>query len=84
MSPEVEPKQVEAQRFALSLAGVLKQGLNRHAYEELVLAAPPHFLGLLRQAMDEQVAARVAATFDKNFIALSNREIENRIYTLSR
>jgi len=84
LSPDAEPRVVEAQRFAHSLAGVLKQGLNRHAYEELVLAAPPHFLGLLRNALDEQVAARVAATFDKNFIALSSREIENRIYTLTR
>jgi protein required for attachment to host cells len=84
MSPDAEPREVEAQRFALSLAGMLKQGLNRHAYDELVLAAPPHFLGLLRNALDGQVAARIAATFDKNFIALQPREIETRIYAMAR
>ena len=80
LSPDAEPREIEAHRFALSLADVLKQGLNRHAYEDLVLAAPPHFLGLLRQAMDGQVTARVRATFDKNFIGLDSREIEHRIF----
>lgn len=84
LSPDAEPREVEAQRFALSLAGMLKQGLNRHAYDELVLAAPPHFLGLLRNALDSQVAARIAATFDKNFITLQPREIESRIYAMVR
>lgn len=84
LSPDAEPREVEAQRFALSLAALLKQGLNRHAYDELVLAAPPHFLGLLRNALDSQVAARIAATFDKNLIALDHREIEHRIYAPAR
>ena len=84
LSQDTEPKEAEAQRFAASLASVLKQGLNRHDYDDLVLAAPPHFLGLLRLALDEQVAGRVAATLDKNLIALTNREIESRIYALSR
>lgn len=84
LSPDTEPKEVEAQRFAISLAALLKQGLNNHAYDELVLAAPPHFLGLLRNALDGQVAARIAATFDKNLIALNPREIEHRIYAPAR
>ena len=84
LSPDAEPREVEAQRFALGLDALLKQGLNRHAYDELVLAAPPHFLGLLRNALDGQVAARIVATFDKNFIALQPRELETRIYAMAR
>ena len=84
LSQETEPKEVEAQRFATLLAGVLKQGLNQHRFGELVLAAPPHFLGLMRQALDPQVTATLAATFDKNLLGLSNREIESRIFSLSR
>lgn len=84
LSPAAEPREVEAQRFAISLAAMLKHGLNSHAYDELVLAAPPRFLGLLRNALDDQVTARIAATFDKNLIALEPREIEHRIYASAR
>ena len=84
VSPELEPKEVEAMKFACGLATELKRGLDRHAYDELVLAAPPHFLGLMRQCLDAQVASRVAATFDKDFTTLPLREIEQRIYAFRR
>ena len=84
VSPELEPKEVEALKFACSLATELKRGLNRHAYDELVLAAPPHFLGLVRQCLDSQVANRVVATFDKDFTTLPAREIEQRVYAFKR
>ena len=84
LSPDLEPKEVEAMKFACALATELKRGLNRQAYDELVLAAPPHFLGLMRQCMDGQVANRVAATFDKDFTTLPVREIEQRVYAFKR
>ncbi len=82
LGTDLEPKEVEALKFACDLALELKRGLNRHAYDELVLAAPPHFLGLMRQCLDVQVAHRVAATFDKDLTTLPVREIEQRIYAL--
>ncbi|HEX9081995.1 MAG TPA: host attachment protein, partial [Holophagaceae bacterium] len=84
LSPELEPKEVEALKFACGLASELKRGLNRHAYDELVLAAPPHFLGMMRQCLDGQVASRLATTFDKDFTTLPVREIEQRIYAFRR
>lgn len=68
MSPAKDPKEPEAGKFARQLAGVLKQGLDAHRYDSLELMAPPHFLGLLRSSLDQQVAKRVTASFEQNFI----------------
>ncbi len=83
-SPDTDPREAEAHRFAGYLAGVLKTGLNEHAYDELVLTAPPHFLGLLRAALDDQVARRVVVSIDKDFTTLDARELDERIHAMKR
>jgi protein required for attachment to host cells len=77
--PDTDPKEVEAQRFAHELAEMLQKRLDDHAYEALVLAAPPHFLGLLREAVGAQVDKRIEATLDKDLAGLPPREIEERL-----
>lgn len=77
--PDTDPKEVEAQHFARDLAALLDKGLADHAYEALVLVAPPHFLGLIKATLSDQVAKRVEATIDKDFAALAPREIERRV-----
>jgi protein required for attachment to host cells len=73
---ETNPKEVEAQKFAHELAGVLEKGLAERAYDALVLVAPPHFLGLLKQAVNEQVRKHIEATLPKDLAPLEPREIE--------
>src|SRR4029079_10599152 len=76
---ETDPKEVEAQKFARELAGELKKGLDDHAYDALILAAPPHFLGLLKDALDDQVRRRVEATIAKDLSPLAPSEIQRRL-----
>lgn len=80
MGSDRDPKEVEARRFAKQLAGDLKRGLDSHACEAFVLVAPPHFLGLLRQALDPQVARRVLTTLDHDFTHLRADELFERIH----
>ncbi len=49
-----DPHQHEALVFARELFHKLEQGRTAHQYEELMLVAGPHFLGLLRQCIDER------------------------------
>jgi protein required for attachment to host cells len=65
-SQEVDPKEAEARAFARFLADTLKKKHNEQAFKELVLAAPPHFLGLLRSALDETLSKCVSTSFDKD------------------
>lgn len=73
------PKDREMGRFAIHLAGLLKQGLNNQIFHHLVLVAPPRFLGCLRRVLDPQVAKAVMTTLDHDFLDLSPSEILHRI-----
>ena len=59
--------------FAKQLARSLEEGLNEHAYEEIVLFAPPRFLGKLRESLPAGVAKRVVGSIDKD-LPLANHE----------
>jgi protein required for attachment to host cells len=76
---ETDPRDVEAQKFARDLAATLERGLDAHAYEALVLVAPPRFLGMVKATVSGQVAKRVEETIDKDLAAMEPREIERRV-----
>lgn len=79
MDPTTEPHEVESERFARSIAGLLETGLAENAYQRLLLIAPPHFLGLLRGALSPNVAKHVERTLDKDYTALVARELAERV-----
>ncbi len=78
-APDTDPKEVEAEKFARDLAAVLQKGLDDHRYQALVLVAPPHFLGLLRETVGDQVTKHLEWTLDKDLSLLSMAEIEKRV-----
>src|SRR4051812_46621165 len=83
-APDTDPKDVEAEKFAHELAEVLERGRSDHAYEELVIAAPPHFLGTLRSVMSSQVAKHIEATLDKDLTGLELPELVKRLHSSRR
>ncbi len=78
-APDTDPKEVEAQKFAHELAASLSRGLGARAYDDLVLVAPPHFLGDLKNALDGQVTKRLRRTLSKDIAGLEPREIAERL-----
>lgn len=74
-----EPKEVEAERFAEELARVLDQGRTRRQYERLIIAASPHFLGLLKANLDPQVQRRVSKTIDKDFTGVDADQLPQKL-----
>jgi protein required for attachment to host cells len=79
MDDPTDPKEVEAQAFAHELADFLEQGLNHNRFEQLVLVAPPHFLGLMREMVSEQVAKRIQWSINKDFTQLPARDLPDHI-----
>ncbi|MGQ0622698.1 MAG: host attachment protein [Panacagrimonas sp.] len=75
MESKTSPKDVEFGRFANELAGVLHDGHGQNAYNRIVLVAPPHFLGLLRKAINDTVSKLIVETFDKDYLHLSEKEM---------
>lgn len=79
MEPPTPPKKIEQEGFARELAHELEKGLHDHAYMNLIVAANPEFLGMLRHALSDQVKKHVTASLDKDYTAMDVRELEGRI-----
>jgi protein required for attachment to host cells len=79
-APDTDPKEVEAVKFARELAGVLEKGLNDHAYQHLVIVAPPHFLGTMKGTVSTQVEKHLEVTIDKDFAGLELPELTKHLH----
>jgi protein required for attachment to host cells len=62
-----DPHDVERVRFAGAVADAIDEGLASGAYERLVIAAAPKFLGDLREKLSDRVARRLAASIPHDF-----------------
>ena len=82
MESTTSPKEVEFEHFAHVLAGVLHDGNGQNAYKSIVLVAPPHFLGLLRKAINHTVSKLIGATLDKDYMHLSQVDIHKHVDAL--
>ena len=62
--------------FAKEIGRYLGEARTQHRYDELVLVAPPKFLGALRQELDTEVAKLVVEELPKDLSTLNARELE--------
>jgi protein required for attachment to host cells len=53
----------------------LKRAHQRHEFELVALAAPPQFLGLLRDRLDSQVRKCLVGCLPKNYTDTSLRDL---------
>ena len=65
---QVSAREQEAIRFASTLAARMDAARIAGKLEQLVLVAPPAFLGLLRDKLSKDVMARVSRQIDKNLV----------------
>ena len=78
-APDTDAKEVETMKFAQELAERLDKGRVEHHFDRLVLVAPPHFLGLLKGTLDDQVQKLLAHTVDKDLTGFQARELPERL-----
>lgn len=76
---ENDPKAEEERRFARSLAAHLRKARLAGEYERLFLAAPPNFLGELRQALDAGTRSLVVGELDKDLSRLKPEAIRRHL-----
>lgn len=70
---------LEHGRFARELSDRLERGLNDHAFERIVIAAPPEFLGLLRKAISPRVQQRLMLDMRADFTQIPVKDLPERI-----
>ncbi len=76
------PVRREKREFAHVVADYLDEAAKRGAYQRLVLAAPPKFLGDLRAALGSKARALVAGEIDKDLAKESDAELAERVSEL--
>ncbi|HLQ25053.1 MAG TPA: host attachment protein [Acidiferrobacterales bacterium] len=74
-TPTIGPKQNAMEHFAIQLAKELEHGRVDNQYEQLVLIAPPHFLGLLTGHLNDHVRSLVHRKIKKNYTELAAGEL---------
>ena len=79
MEPVTMPKEVEREAFAAELGHLLDHEYDVNSYSDLVLIAPPHFLGLLRKTLGGKLRKRVIAELDKDYTLLPVHELQPRV-----
>ncbi|MDM7322759.1 MAG: host attachment protein [Gammaproteobacteria bacterium] len=77
MDEKISPKEEEAIRFAKEVAATLHA--DAAEYDRLYVVAPPHFLGLLRDATDKAVHAKLAGEFHKELTHFSAEQIREHL-----
>lgn len=69
----------DAKRFAARIARFLKQSHAEDRYDELVLVAEPHFLGLLRAALPPSIEKLVKLQIPREYAQGSDQDLRRLI-----
>lgn len=76
-----DPKSYEMERFAMELVKSLDEGRASNKFDRVVLVASPHFLGLLKQNMNDQLSKAVSHTIQKDYTAVNDRDMLDQLKT---
>ena len=79
MDPAHGPHEQIIKEFAREICRLLDMGANRHSYDELVLFAPAHFLGLLRAGLSSATKKLPLSCLAKDLTQLALTDLENRL-----
>lgn len=75
MPPHHDPHQLAKDRFAKSVATQINRAFEAKRFAQLVVIAPPHALGILRQELDAAVREATAAEINKDLVKADRDDI---------
>ena len=75
VEPQVSVHDNELITFAREIAERLRKGFDEHAYENLVIAASPAFLGHLRNVLDSRVANAVVGSVAHDYTQIAVQDL---------
>jgi len=79
VSQEKGPSDQVTTVFARRLSSLLDKARAQNRYAKLVLVAEPNFLGEPRGALNNQTAALVTSTLNKDLINVENRDLPEHL-----
>lgn len=80
LESEVSPKDAAADAFAKQIADKIDHARGSGEVGEILLAASPKFLGLLKGHLTEQSERLVSASLDKDLVEMGESEIREHFF----
>lgn len=77
--PPTDPKQNEAQQFALELTRELEHGRTSNEFQRLILVAPAQFMGLIKSNTGSALRNLVSDHFEKDYTKLDERTLTGHL-----
>jgi len=77
--PPTDPKRHAKFELAHEVSGILDAERKKHAFEQVLIVAPPQFLGDLRATLSDPVKQFVIAEINKDLSKLSAAELETQL-----
>ena len=77
--PAVTPSEHEAQKFANDISQYLQQAHQAGRFQQLVIAASPEFLGVLRDKIDPQIKALIKREVNKDYTHSNGQELRAQL-----
>lgn len=74
-----DPKRHENDLFAHELTKVLLQAHNNNHFRDLILIAPPAFMGMLHKHLSDQVKKLICNEIEKDYTHCNTKELIARI-----
>ena len=79
IEPHLDKHTQEQMSFVREVNQYLQEALNEHAYDKLIIVAPPKILGLLRQMLSKNVMGVVAQEINKEFANLTDCQTQEAL-----
>lgn len=70
-----DPKRHEEDRFAQELTKIISQAHNKKNFHELILIAPPVFMGMINKHLGREVDKLVNIRIEKDYTSDSEKEL---------
>ncbi len=77
--PPTDPKQNEAQQFAMELTRDLEQGRTANAFQRLIIVAPAQFMGLIKGNASAVLKSLVSDHFEKDYTKIDEKALAGHL-----
>lgn len=81
--PRQTPEARQSELFARAISDYLRQGQNEGRFRNVILVAPPEFLGALRDQLDPGVKKIVSKQINKDYTQSKGPQLLEKIRTAS-
>ncbi len=78
-NPPTDPKQNEAQQFAMKLTRDLEQGRTGNEFQRLILVAPPQFMGLIKSHSSLGLKGMTSDHFEKDYTKIDAKALTGHL-----